>query len=163
MFPREIQWDAPLQVVLKFVNPLEDKIVVSIATTMSAKERTESNDFLDGNCEVPHSFSFTAISQMINYGRLHQVTLLAPTFTVDPVKEIWEYEEPDTNEQPATPAVGIYDKRKNITSIMVQVTPRRRHAPPVGQESRAEVIEVSNIRSFASILVLTWSVSSFRC
>ncbi|KAJ3022152.1 hypothetical protein HKX48_006888 [Thoreauomyces humboldtii] len=104
-FPETLQWDAPCTIILRFTNPLEVGITIALATTNAVVEPREDEPQAEpGNC---------------------QVTLLAPTFTVDPVREIWDYED-EPSASPLNVGVGVHERTKNTTSVSVQVTPRRR-------------------------------------
>ncbi|KND02559.1 uncharacterized protein SPPG_03017 [Spizellomyces punctatus DAOM BR117] len=123
----DLKWDTPTRIIMKFSNPLERRIAISLATTQSAStsSRQAGDSFqAESNCEV---------------------TVVAPNFTVDPAKEIWEYDEegteqPEKDSRGAASAVGIHERDKNITSILVHVTPRRTRGVASSRSSNQEVI-----------------------
>ncbi|TPX62128.1 hypothetical protein PhCBS80983_g00660 [Powellomyces hirtus] len=102
-FPQSLQWNVASRVVLRFTNPLEVPVSIALATTQSLVGQNEGGD--------EHS-------DMTNC----QVTLLAPNFTIDAAKDIWNYEDEATSDQ-ASNVVGVHERAKNFTSIIVQVTP----------------------------------------
>ncbi|TPX71689.1 hypothetical protein SpCBS45565_g00754 [Spizellomyces sp. 'palustris'] len=122
-----LKWDTPTRIIMKFSNPLERRIAISLATTQSANtsSRQAGDSFqAESNCEV---------------------TVVAPNFTVDPAKEIWEYDEegaeqPEKDSRGAASAVGIHERDKNITSVLVHVTPRRGRGVASSRSSSQEVI-----------------------
>lgn len=62
-----------------------------------------------------------------------KVEILAPNFYIAPYNDIWEYEEPElissksrsqsSSNTNAKSDIGIYEKRGNYTSIIVEITP----------------------------------------
>ena len=58
-----------------------------------------------------------------------KVTVLAPHFNIAPYNEVWEYDEQElvaskrTASNSAKADIGIYEKRGNSTSIILEITP----------------------------------------
>ncbi|CAG8638375.1 168_t:CDS:2, partial [Dentiscutata heterogama] len=89
------------RIVLKFSNPLYEEIIVDLAL------KDETTEYA-------------------------KITLLAPHFNITPYNEVWEYDEQDfitskgrplsiTNAPKVDP--GIYERRGNYTSVLVEITP----------------------------------------
>ncbi|CAG8457776.1 2824_t:CDS:2 [Acaulospora colombiana] len=93
----------PTQIVLKFSNPLYEEIMVDL----------KLND------------------EPLEYGK---ITIPSPHFNITPYNEVWEYDEPElvpsrsrpqssASITPRTDVIGIYERRGNYTSIIVEITP----------------------------------------
>ncbi|RGB34571.1 dynactin p62 family-domain-containing protein [Rhizophagus diaphanus] len=83
------------QIVLKFSNPLDEEISVDLTT------QEETNE-------------------------CGKVNILAPHFNITPYDGLWEYEEPDliaSKSRTAPNSIGIYERRGDSTSIIVEITP----------------------------------------
>ncbi|KAI9015173.1 dynactin p62 family-domain-containing protein [Gaertneriomyces semiglobifer] len=94
------------QVILTFTNPTDTLMDVSLATTHAASRGSdiESDQSVTvGNCEV---------------------ALVAPKFTIDPLKELWEYEDDQEIIGTQQRIVGIQEKRKNYVKVLLTVTPK---------------------------------------
>ena len=86
------------QIVVKFSNPLYEEISVDLAL------QEETNE-------------------------CGKVTILAPHFNITPYNEVWEYDEQDliasrrAASNSARADIGIYERRGNSTSIILEITP----------------------------------------
>ncbi|CAG8511656.1 12928_t:CDS:2 [Acaulospora morrowiae] len=91
------------QIVLKFSNPLYEEIMVEL----------KLND------------------EPLEYGK---ITIPSPHFNITPYNEVWEYDEQElvpSKSRPQSSAsiaprndiIGIYERRGNYTSIIVEITP----------------------------------------
>ncbi|CAG8685002.1 20450_t:CDS:2 [Dentiscutata erythropus] len=89
------------RIVLKFANPLYEEIIVDLAL------KDETTEYA-------------------------KITLLAPHFNITPYNEVWEYDEQDLISSKGRPLSitsapkvdsGIYERRGNYTSVLVEITP----------------------------------------
>lgn len=112
MLPRKtlpLRQNVPTQLILKFTNPLYEEISVTLATPQ--QHQTSAQDDL----RKP-------------WGK---VTLLSPHFTVGAYNETIEYDDELLYGKPgavSSPAAatwenGVYEKRNNYTSILIEVVP----------------------------------------
>ena len=106
----------PAQFVLKFTNPLYEEMSITLATPQIKKNKTEAGeqDEIKG-----------------------KVTILSPHFIVGAYHETIEYDDEmysvggssRRNNGSATGAAsadGVYEKRNNYTSILVEVVPEQK-------------------------------------
>ncbi|KAJ3081953.1 hypothetical protein HK102_002015 [Quaeritorhiza haematococci] len=119
--PMPLRHGVPVNVILKFINPLDYEIDVALSTTFSIKPT------VDYETEEPIP---------LDPAQSCEINLPAPRFTVPPYNEMWEYDDPSTPLSPATQAErqsssqtfmveGIHESKNNYTSIIVEVIPRR--------------------------------------
>lgn len=111
---RPLQVGVPTQLVLKFTNPLYEEMNITLATPQIKKNVT------DGNEE----------SKIRG-----KVTILSPHFTVGAYNETIEYDDEmypvgssrrnNSNYATSSYADGVYEKRNNYTSILVEVIPEQ--------------------------------------
>ncbi|CAO3687201.1 unnamed protein product [Umbelopsis ramanniana] len=117
MLPRKtlpLRQNVPTQLILKFTNPLYEEISVTLATPQQHQTKGEQSD-------APEDLRKP-------WGR---VTLLSPHFTVGAYNETIEYDDELLYGKPSalsTPAAatwenGVYEKRNNYTSILIEVVP----------------------------------------
>ncbi|CAI2177197.1 17281_t:CDS:2 [Funneliformis geosporum] len=101
----------PTQIVLKFSNPLYEEISVDLTQEeIIIQEETTIQD----DCGKPTLEKVT----------IGKVTILAPHFNITPYNEVLEYEEDLISSRRAAKAdIGIYEKRGNSTSIILEITP----------------------------------------
>lgn len=117
MLPRKtlpLRQNVPTQLILKFTNPLYEEISVTLATPQQHQTKGDQSD-------APEDLRKP-------WGR---VTLLSPHFTVGAYNETIEYDDELLYGKPSalsTPAAatwenGVYEKRNNYTSILIEVVP----------------------------------------
>ncbi|KAI8816724.1 dynactin p62 family-domain-containing protein [Fimicolochytrium jonesii] len=110
-FPDSFAWGTPARIILKFTNPLDVGMSIALATSSSSLRSLRLNDLPD-----------------VDDSRSHQnceVTLLAPTFQIDPVQEIWDVGEETSGLVAGQGQIGIHSRKKNTASVIVQVTPKK--------------------------------------
>ena len=107
-----LQVNAPTQLVIKFTNPLYEEMSITLATPQLMKKK-DQDDGLGGG----------------------KVTILSPHFTVGAYNETIEYDDEmyptgsrrnnstTTNNFTSGSVDGVYEKRNNYTSIIVEVVP----------------------------------------
>ncbi|KAI8338322.1 dynactin p62 family-domain-containing protein [Choanephora cucurbitarum] len=113
-FPLQI--GVPAQFVLKFTNPLYEEMSITLATPQIKKNKTEAGeqDEIKG-----------------------KVTILSPHFIVGAYHETIEYDDEiysvggssrrnNGSASGAASADGVYEKRNNYTSILVEVVPEQK-------------------------------------
>ncbi|KAJ3037803.1 hypothetical protein HDV00_001304 [Rhizophlyctis rosea] len=113
-----LQPDVAVNIILKFTNPNDEDLEISLATTHTAKSPNSDGD-----------------------ASLCEVTILAPTFAVSAYNEIWEYDDPASPSSPSKTGVstpGIHERRRNHTAVILQVLPKRppRERDGKGKEGR---------------------------
>ncbi|KAI8799926.1 dynactin p62 family-domain-containing protein [Cladochytrium replicatum] len=112
--PPHVQWPIngtkPVEVAFRFTNPLEQEIAVAL----------------------------TAQPETIAADTPWDVTLMAPNFTVGPYNVMWEYEEQQqrgligfSSGTNANFGVGIQEKRRNYTIVLVKIARKDLEAAPV--------------------------------
>lgn len=109
-----LQVNVPTQLVLKFTNPLYEEMNITLATPQIRKKSTD-------NEETEHKIR-------------GKVTILSPHFTVGAYNETIEYDDEmyptgnrrnNTNFAATSYVDGVYEKRNNYTSILVEVIPEK--------------------------------------
>lgn len=112
-----LQVNVPTQLVIKFTNPLYEEMNITLATPQIRKK----TNMQEGETEVEEDNSSG------------KVTILSPHFTVGAYNETIEYDDEmypagrRTNNNFAAGASvdGVYEKRNNFTSIIVEVIPKK--------------------------------------
>jgi dynactin-4 len=99
------------QFALKFTNPLYEELTVSLAIPSTAQHNRRTID--EPASGLPYTMNGS-------------VAIISPHFTISPYNETVEYDDEmfpvDSTQTP--PLVGIYNKRNNSTSILVEVIPQ---------------------------------------
>jgi dynactin-4 len=108
----------PTQLVLKFTNPLYEEMNITLATPQIKKKVTDENSMVDEESKIRG-----------------KVTILSPHFTVGAYNETIEYDDEmypvgsnrrnNNNYAASSYADGVYEKRNNYTSILVEVVPEQ--------------------------------------
>ncbi|KAI9099470.1 dynactin p62 family-domain-containing protein [Phlyctochytrium arcticum] len=93
--PDTLTWNTTFELALQFENPMHHAVQVNLAANNSEQE---------GQCTV---------------------TLVAPTFTIDGAREIWEYEGGDPAAETGDRDIGILERQENTTTVIVRVNPRQ--------------------------------------
>lgn len=123
------------QFALKFTNPLYEEVSVTLATPQSPPRRKQpvdsilSNDTGSTDDDRSQSGSSNNNHPSVN-GR---VTILSPHFTVNAYNDTIEYDDEmyplgnskSKSSRSASWASGIYEKRNNYTSVIVEVIPEK--------------------------------------
>ncbi|KAJ3056138.1 hypothetical protein HK097_007970 [Rhizophlyctis rosea] len=102
-----LQPDVPVNIILKFTNPNDEDLEILLATTNTAPAEDDVQARPPGHCDV---------------------TILAPNFAVSAYNEIWEYDDPASPNSPSNAASalpGVHERRRNHTSVVLQVVPRK--------------------------------------
>ncbi|KAI9207845.1 dynactin p62 family-domain-containing protein [Polychytrium aggregatum] len=106
--------DVPVKLLLKFTNPIDQEMDVSIATPFAPGA---SKSETDASSASQHCV----------------VTVLAPTFTIPPHNEMWQYDEPATlpSQRGRTASTAALDllagaeEGKNCRTVMLEVIPKK--------------------------------------
>lgn len=110
---RPLQVNVPTQIVIKFTNPLYEEMSITLATPQIRKKSVTDED--DSKIRG-------------------KVTILSPHFTVGAYNETFEYDDemyPAGSNRRQNGFVagssidGVYEKRNNYTSIIVEVIPEQ--------------------------------------
>ncbi|KAI8979681.1 dynactin p62 family-domain-containing protein, partial [Mycotypha africana] len=116
----------PTQLVLKFSNPLYEEMDITLATPQLKKKLPKNED----------SNINTNIKPIVEEPEIKgRVTILSPHFTVNAYNETIEYDDeiyPSSNRRSnnnnitaSAYADGVYEKRNNYTSILIEVVPEQ--------------------------------------
>jgi dynactin-4 len=102
---------ASTQFALKFTNPLYEELTVSLAIPSTAQHNRRIID--EPTPGLPYAVNGS-------------VAIITPHFTISPYNETVEYDDEifPVDSTHAPPLVGIYNKRNNSTSILVEVIPQ---------------------------------------
>lgn len=103
------------QFALKFTNPLYEELAVSLAIPSTATQHDQQTIHPD---KPTHPLSCTVIGE---------VAIITPHFTISPYNETVEYDDemfPVGSTHDSAPPMGVYSKRNNSTSILVEVAPQ---------------------------------------
>jgi dynactin-4 len=146
-----LQVNVPTQLVIKFTNPLYEEMSITLATPQIRKKPVGSEEEEEEDAE----------NQKIR----GKVTILSPHFTVGAYNETIEYDDEmypvgstrrnnsslttNNNGGAGTGNVdGVYEKRNNYTSIIVEVIPEQ---PGEFKVRRAKaVLEISSSNKLTS-------------
>lgn len=111
-----LQVNVPTQLVIKFTNPLYEEMSITLATPQIRKKSATEEDE--------------------DHSKIHgKVTILSPHFTVGAYNETFEYDDEmypagssrrqNGNFVAGASVDGVYEKRNNYTSIIVEVIPEQ--------------------------------------